>query len=29
LLCDVLRVAFGIPMALLTRGRASAEWFWY
>lgn len=29
LLCDVLRVAFGIPMALLTRGRASAEMFWY
>jgi hypothetical protein len=29
LLCDVLRVAFGIPMALLTRGRASAELFWY
>lgn len=28
LLCDVLRVAFGIPMALLTRGRAANDRFW-
>ncbi len=29
LLCDVLRVTFGIPMAVVTRGRASADLFWY